>query len=117
MSDYKYKYKASSADIRIGDLWGKTYRDNEDGVSALISYTKRGDEVIRSLKGITLIEHPFDVVAEGQMKENARQADSAFVAKILLKCKFLRADYMCKILFFADRCLKFLKRRVLRKKV
>ena len=63
----KFKYDKSSADIRIGDLWGQAYRDNEDGVSAAIAFTDKGDEVLRQC-GCTLVEHPFEVVAEGQMK-------------------------------------------------
>lgn len=63
----KYKYDQSSADIRICDLWGKTYQDNEDGVSGAIAFTEKGAEILRQTNS-TLIEHPFDVVAEGQMK-------------------------------------------------
>lgn len=63
----KYKYDKSSADIRICDLWGKTYQDNEDGVSGAIAFTEKGAEILRQTNS-TLIEHPFDVVAEGQMK-------------------------------------------------
>lgn len=64
----KFKYDHSSADIRIGDLWGKTYKDNEDGVSAAIAFTSKGDEVLHQCN-CTLVEHPFEVVAEGQMKK------------------------------------------------
>ena len=64
----KYKYDKSSADIRIGDLWGKTYSKNEDGVSAVIAYTLKGKEVLQQ-SNCTLIEHPFETVAEGQMKK------------------------------------------------
>lgn len=64
----KYKYDKSSADIRIGDLWGDTYKDNQEGVSALIAFTQKGQSIINELKNVTLVEHPFDVVAEGQMK-------------------------------------------------
>lgn len=64
----KFKYNHSSADIRIGDLWGKTYQDNEDGVSAAIAFTEKGDGILNQCN-CTLIEHPFDVVAEGQMKK------------------------------------------------
>lgn len=67
----KYKYDKSSADIRIGDLWGNTYKENQEGVSALIAFTEKGQEIIEGLRGVTLIEHPFEVVAEGQMKHNA----------------------------------------------
>ena len=80
----KYKYKRSSADIRIGDLWGNTYRDNDKGVSALAAFTDKGKMVIESLEDVTLIDHPFDVIAEGQMKKNAGRAFFAFVAKKML---------------------------------
>lgn len=63
----KFKYDHSSADIRIGDLWGKTYKDNEDGVSAAIAFTSKGNEVLHQCNCI-LVEHPFEIVAEGQMK-------------------------------------------------
>lgn len=63
----KYKYDHSSADIRICDLWGKTYQDNEDGVSGAVAFTEKGAEILRETN-CHLIEHPFSVVAEGQMK-------------------------------------------------
>lgn len=68
----KYKYDHSSADLRIGDLWGKTYNEDQKGVSALIAFTEKGREMVECLKDVTLIEHPMDVVVEGQMKKNAR---------------------------------------------
>lgn len=80
----KFKYDKSSADIRIGDLWGNEYRNNEDGVSALITFTPKGEEVVSSLNNVTIKEHKFDVVAEGQMKENAKKAHVAWLAKIML---------------------------------
>lgn len=63
----KYKYNHSSADIRIGDLWGKTYNDDEDGVSGAVAFTQKGNEVLKQ-SNCELVEHSFDVVAEGQMK-------------------------------------------------
>ena len=63
----KFKYDKSSADIRIGDLWGKTYQDDEDGVSAAIAFTNKGNKVLKQCN-CTLVEHPFEIVAEGQMK-------------------------------------------------
>lgn len=102
----KYKYKASSADIRIGDLWGKTYKDNEDGVSALVSYTQRGDEVIQSLKDVTLVEHPFETVAEGQMKKNAHRAHSTLIVNLLLKSSLLNSFVLWRTVFFIEKCFK-----------
>ena len=63
----KYKYDKSSADIRIGDLWGNTYKDNEDGVSGAVAFTAKGNDILKACN-CELTEHPFDVVAEGQMK-------------------------------------------------
>ena len=80
----KYKYNRSSADIRIGDLWGNTYKDNDQGVSALIAFTEKGKSVVKSLGNITLVKHPFEVVTEGQMKKNTSKAFLAFVAKRML---------------------------------
>lgn len=67
----RFKYNRSSADIRIGDFWGDTYKDDEKGVSTLIAFTQKGQDLVESLNNVTLEEHPFGVVVEGQMKENA----------------------------------------------
>ena len=67
----KYKYDRSSADIRIGDLWGNTYKDNEDGVSCAIAFTEKGDEVLKHIN-CELVSHPFSLVAEGQMKDSPK---------------------------------------------
>lgn len=80
----KYKYNHSSADIRIGDLWGKTYQDNEEGVSSVISFTKKGHEILQQCN-CTFIEHTFEVVAEGQMKTMPLISQKYHVAMALLK--------------------------------
>lgn len=63
----KFKYRNSSADIRIGDAWGSYYKSNEDGVSAAIAFTKKGDDFLKACN-VELESLPFDTVAEGQMK-------------------------------------------------
>lgn len=107
--DCKYKYKSSSADIRIGDLWGETYKDNEDGVSALISFTDKGSEIIKSIRGCTVIEHPFDVVAEGQMKENIKKANTAFLITKLLKMNRPIPSCIWKFSFFLEKIIRKFK--------
>ena len=67
----KFKYNYSSADIRIGDLWGKTYKENEEGVSATVAFTEKGNEILHQCN-CTLIEHLFETVAEGQMKTHPK---------------------------------------------
>ena len=64
----KFKYDKSSADIRIGDCWGSTYKDDENGVSAIITFTEKGDELLNK-SNCTLKECQLNVVVEGQMRE------------------------------------------------
>lgn len=105
--DCKYKYDHSSADIRIGDLWGNTYKNNDKGVSALVTFTKKGKEVVEQLKDVTLVEHPFDIVAEGQMRRNTRKALTYPIVMHFLKSEFGLDSSMWKILDFTNRvCCK-----------
>lgn len=104
----KYKYDRSSADIRIGDLWGDTYKNNEDGVSAVVAFTPKGKYLIESLQNCTLIEHPFDVVAEGQMKENIGHAFVSPIIRVLLRSRFSVPFVAYKILFLIEKVLRLL---------
>lgn len=105
----KYKYDHSSADIRIGDLWGKTYADDQKGVSALIAFTDKGKEIVETLKDITIVEHPFDVVAEGQMKKNAHAKEMRPVVMALLKKGFSLSGPIFKGAFFTQRVISKIK--------
>lgn len=70
---YNCKYKAcnSSADIRIGDLWGKKYKSDEKGVSAVIALTERGDTLINHVCDIcTFIPDSINNIVDGQMKKS-----------------------------------------------
>jgi len=64
----KYKYDKSAADIRIGDLWGGKYAQDQDGVSAVLAFTDAGKDVILQMDCCTFKEEEPSVVAEGQMK-------------------------------------------------
>ena len=68
----KFKYDNSSADIRIGDLWGETFADNKDGVSAVVSFTDKGGATL-DLCNCEKLEYPFEIVAEGQMKTSPKR--------------------------------------------
>lgn len=101
----KYKYDRSSADLRIGDLWGQAYADDEKGVSALIAFTERGREVAESLKEVSLTEQPFEVVAEGQMKRNAHHKALAPLVMKLLRNGASLDGVAFKSTFFAQRVI------------
>lgn len=67
----KFKYNHSSADIRIGDMWGDTYKDNEKGVTACVAFTEKGLDVLKQ-SNCELVAYPFEQVAEGQIKQPIR---------------------------------------------
>lgn len=107
--DCKYKYDRSSADIRIGDLWGNTYKTNDKGVSALITFTEKGKEIVNQLKDVTLIEHPFEVVAEGQMKKNVKLKELAPLVRCFLRTNMSITNPILKIIFFSQKVINKIK--------
>lgn len=68
MSAAEFKYLNSAADIRIGDLWGSKYVDEEKGVTGILAFTERGRMVIANCPGIETVNESVEVVTEGQMK-------------------------------------------------
>ncbi len=81
----KYKYLSSAADIRIGDLWGKTYQENEEGVNALLTFTAKGQEIVAGLKNCVIDSQTLAVVTEGQLKKNLSTPLLRRKAMVLLK--------------------------------
>lgn len=88
----KYKYDKSAADIRIGDLWGRKYQNNEKGVNGVVCFTEKGSEAIYQLQNILHIENStLEIVGESQMKECAHQPSSYnYVMKSLKSDKSLQ---------------------------
>lgn len=106
----KYKYDKSSADIRIGDFWGATYAKDEDGVSSVIAFTDKGKEILEKL-GCTFEKHPFEVVAEGQMKKNAGKHFMANIVSVWLKSSGTN-QMVIKVVLIVDWMWRFPKRVV-----
>ncbi len=63
----KYKYDQSSADIRIGDLWGNVCKQHDEGVNAVVTFTPKGRDWLHA-SNCFLEEHTLEDVTEGQMK-------------------------------------------------
>ena len=110
-SDCKYKWDNSSADLRIGDLWGKTYEKDVKGVSALVAFTEKGHNIVANLKNVRLIEHPFDVVAEGQMRENAKAKETQKLVMWLLRSNVSLDSQIFKATMFVQRVISKIKNR------
>ena len=112
----KYKYDRSSADIRIGDFWGKTYANDEQGVSAVVAFTEQGDDILKQLNCV-LVDHPFEVVAEGQMKKNVGRHFLAGIVSVWLSSSNLNL-FVIKGVFLVDslcRLPKRIKRKLFKK--
>lgn len=65
----KYKCTDSSADIRIGDLWGKKYATDKNGISGVITFTGKGEEILNQID-CSIFPEDINIVTEGQMKKN-----------------------------------------------
>ena len=65
----KYKMLSSAADIRIGDLWGKTYSNEDNGVNGVLAFTLKGESLINELS-IYKKKHNAEVIIEGQMRSS-----------------------------------------------
>lgn len=105
----KFKYDRSAADIRIGDLWGKTYQHNEDGVSAAIAFTQKGWELLHECN-LEIVEHSFDVVAEGQMKKMPVYDELCKKVKTLLQRNDLDINQIYEQLLIALKYRKVMNR-------
>lgn len=102
----KYKYEKSAADIRIGDLWGKTYAKDEKGVSGAIAFTEKGNEILKQCN-IQITEHPFEIISEGQMKASHKKTPLSNIIMYLLKNRFsLKTIYYAVKLDYLFRKLK-----------
>ena len=106
----KYKYDKSSADIRIGDLWGNTFKDNEKGVSALVTFTQVGETIIKSLQNAHIEDMSFELVAESQMKKNAKPITMKPVFMTLLRSKYCYPQWIYDSLFLISRVIERIKR-------
>lgn len=82
----KYKQEKSAADIRIGDLWGSKYKDNQQGVSALLTLSCKGKEWIGSLKTLAIESCALSDIQEEQMDKSPHlQAKRRFINLWLFK--------------------------------
>lgn len=102
----KYKFTSSSADIRIGDMWGKKYQNNNEGITSLITFTKKGEETINAINNIVKIEFPLDVVTEGQIRN---KIEFPFLARKIL-ITMLKCNIPIKHVAYASRIINKIKR-------
>lgn len=70
--DCKYKYDKSAADIRIGDLWGSAFENDDLGVNGIVCFTQKGKDLLYEMEPLLHLEQSsLEVVGEAQMKSCA----------------------------------------------
>lgn len=91
----EYRMNSSHADIRLGDYWGKRYKNRQDGVSAILVLTDSGESIIKNIiknNQITILEEnePQDCLKyqSGKTYDNMKIREEAF--EILKKTKNLQ---------------------------
>lgn len=66
----KYKHLRSAADIRIGDLWGIDFKHEQDGVSGIITFTDKGETLLRGLDDCHIEGVEAHVILDEQMSKS-----------------------------------------------
>lgn len=97
--DCKYKHNKTSADLRIGDLWGRKYLNEERGVSSLVAFSQKGLDIINELKNCQLEYCDFSTASDFQLKANAKPPRSyRYVLKALRGKSSLKKIYKIAII-------------------
>lgn len=82
----KYKYQRSSADIRIGDMWGSRYSSDEKGVTAAISFTQKGEDLLKQ-SNCQLELSTIEIAGESQMKSPSKRTIIYYPLRFLIRKK------------------------------
>lgn len=106
----RFKWEKSSADIRIGDAWGKTFSENEAGVSVAIAFSEKGNNILQNCN-CELRKLPLDVVAEGQMRSNVSINRRSSLLLFLLHIPNLSIEHIYKLYFSYRKIWKKLNRK------
>lgn len=66
----RFKQMNSQADIRVGDFWGEEFINNNKGVSIIVTYTQKGEEIIQNIDNCYIKEYSSESCLQGQLKKN-----------------------------------------------
>lgn len=117
----KYKSTKSAADIRIGDLWGTKYSSNEEGITGILVFSEKGNEIIRNMPNyLTVLSESVECIGEAQMKKNAHPAPSYnYVMKSLNRgenlLKINRVANIIDFIGYLPKKMKYYSKRIVQK--
>lgn len=108
----KYKHTKSAADIRLGDLWGDKFKNEQDGVSGIISFTQKGESLLQELTECHIERVESNIVLDEQMSKSptlpifypimmASVCSNISIYKTYLICNFLNLPFRVKRKFYS----------------
>lgn len=66
-----YRGVDSFADLRLGDLWGRKYQKEQQGITGVLSFSEVGNNIVSDLaESCNITQETFDTVIAGQLKHN-----------------------------------------------
>jgi coenzyme F420-reducing hydrogenase beta subunit len=69
----KFRGVNSAADIRLGDFWGTKYKKNNLGISAIIIFSHKGQNLIQEIHNFSILNRePINIILDGQLKKSIR---------------------------------------------
>lgn len=83
----KFKSTYSLADIRMGDMWGHKYSQNDLGITGILTFSSVGEDIISNLK-IECKKEAISDVIEGQIKTALKKAYYVPLILFLLRTKY-----------------------------
>lgn len=99
---YQCKFKAenSMADIRVGDLWGEKYKYNNEGISGVLTFSPKGEEIMQEMANFcTIIPEKVEIVISEQIKTNTfKPILRKNIIKSLKKQKNFKEIYYSKVI-------------------
>lgn len=106
----KYKQLSSSADIRVGDFWGKKFKNNDEGVNSVIAFTDKGQDLISQLQDSCHIEEvAINDAAAGQMTSSAQRGLTTPIVKFIVSHDIDLYPFLWSILIKIERGYKAIK--------
>lgn len=107
-----FKALSSASDIRVGDFWGKKYKDNKTGVSGIVVFTEIGKAVLNKTKEcFVLKDEMIEDVLDGQMfKSPEKLKVRKYILKNLIKGK--RLNYIYNVTMFSTRLKSVIKSKL-----
>ena len=81
----KFKLFNSSADIRVGDMWGKTFTQEEKGITGVLTFSSIGEIILKETDSVEIQSFAPEQVAEGQLRENVKRPLAYPIVRKLLK--------------------------------